>query len=308
MVAASPAYLKTHSQGEFVFDHAFADLAQRSGIQYYPKLLVAVPFTPAGGRRVLTLPGEDRPQLLRAMGIALLEVERELGVSSVHINFAREDEIAAFSEQGFVERWGMQFHWYRRDAATFDDYLARFNSKKRNMIKREVRSVGEQNITLSRVTGDQLLEPKLMDTAFAIYKSTIDKLYWGRQYLNAQFFRLLGERFRDHLELIVARSDGKIIAGAINVASKTRLYGRYWGCLEDRNFLHFNVCFYQGIEECIERKLDIFEPGAGGEHKLVRGFDPTITRSAHHFADARLHDVLGRWMEKERQHALEEEP
>lgn len=302
LIAAAPAYLKLHSQGEFVFDWAFADLAQRSGLQYYPKLLVAVPFTPAGGRRLLTAAGEDRPALLKELANVLMALEGELGVSSVHVNFARDDELAALAAAGMIERHGIQYHWQRRDAVSIDDYLARFNSKKRNQIKREIRSLGEEGISLSRVHGAGFDEPGILKTAFELYKSTVDKFHWGRQYLNPKFFQLLAKRYRDHLEMVVARDrEGVIVGGAINIAGEKRLYGRYWGAREEHKFLHFNVCYYRGIEECVTRGLDVFEPGAGGEHKLVRGFEPAITKSAHHFAHPRLHEVLGAHIERERE-------
>lgn len=301
LVAAAPVYLKLNSHGEFVFDFALAELASRAGLDYYPKLLVAVPFTPATGRRFLTLPGEDRPALIAELGRALIALGSELGVSSIHMNFARADEISGLVELGFVERRGVQYHWARRGAERFEDYLARFNSKRRNQVKREVRALAEQGLVLERLGGGALEDPQLLETAFDLYRSTVDKFYYGRQYLNRLAFQRLAARFSDHLELVVAKDGGgQVLAGAINVAGPKTLYGRYWGAIEERPFLHFNVCYYRGIEECLGRGLDSFEPGAGGEHKLPRGFDPVLTASAHLFFDERLAAIAKRAFSEER--------
>lgn len=300
LIAAAPAYVKLHSQGEFVFDFAFAELAGRLGIEYYPKLLAGVPFTPATGRRFLTGSGEDRPALLEALGLGLLELARTLELSSVHVNFAQPDEIAALTALGFHERHGVQFHWHRRDARTFDDYLARFNSKRRNQLRREAREPEALGIRIETLRGDDLEDDGLVDVAFELYKSTVDKFVWGRQYLNRRFFDVVRRRMRGKMELVLARRDGTPIAGAINFASARRLYGRYWGAREEVRFLHFNVCYYHGIRECLARGLEVFEPGAGGEHKLARGFEPTVQRSAHWFADRRLREPIAAFLSRER--------
>lgn len=300
LVAAAPAYVKLHSQGEFVFDFAFADAAQRSGLVYYPKLLVAVPFTPVTGSRLLTHPSEDRGALLAVLARSLVALARELECSSVHVNFTREDEIEALANVGFEERHGIQYHWYRRDAATYDDYLARFVSKRRNQLKRERREMADANVAIETLRGERLAENGIPALAFELYKATVDKFYWGRQYLNVRFFELASKRCP--MELVLAKSAaGEPLGGAINFASDRRLYGRYWGAREDVKFLHFAVCYYRGIEETITRRLDVFEPGAGGEHKLVRGFEPTITRSAHWFAEPRFHDAIASFLARERE-------
>jgi predicted N-acyltransferase len=302
LIAAAPAYLKSHSQGEFVFDFAFADLAGRLGLRYYPKLLVGVPFTPATGGRLLTVEGADRLALMRVLASALIEMARELRLSSVHVNFAKPDEVALLREQGFVERHGIQYHWYRRGAERFDDYLARFNSKRRNQLKRERRELADQGIGIETLVGDALEDERITRLAFELYKSTVEKFYWGHQYLNLEFFRIVRERMKGKLELVLARKkDGEPVAGALNIGGARRLYGRYWGAREEIRFLHFNVCYYRGIEECIARKLDVFEPGAGGEHKLVRGFEPTVTQSAHWFADERFGGMIARYVGEERE-------
>lgn len=300
VVAAVPTYVKLHSFGEFVFDHAWAHFAERNRVRYYPKLLVGVPFTPVTGRRFLVAPGEDRAELVPLLGRALCELTDAFECSSVHVNFALEDEVRWLTSVGFLEKHGIQYHWHREGAETFDDYLARFNSKRRNQIKREVRAPEEQGIAIENLTGDALDgQAKL---AFRLYLSTVEKFVWGRQYLNQKVFDLWVERMRHALELMVARraDTGEVIAGAVNFSKGRRLYGRYWGCFEEVKHLHFNVCYYRGIQSCIERGLDVFEPGAGGEHKLVRAFTPTIMSSAHWLVHPGLRDAIAHHLEQER--------
>jgi uncharacterized protein len=300
IVAAAPAYVKLHSMGEFVFDWSWAEAAERLGIAYYPKLLVGVPFTPIAGRRLLTRAGEDRPKLIALLGKLLIELCDLLSLSSVHVNFAMEDEIAALESAGFLVREGIQYHWMRRGAASFEDYLARFNSKRRNQIRRERREIEKQGATISVIRGEELRAKEMIDIAFGLYRTTIDKFYWGRQYLNRDVFRLWAERMSGRLEMVAAKVNGDIVGGAINFAGARRLYGRYWGCFTELRHLHFSVCYYAGIEECCARGLDVFEPGAGGEHKLTRGFEPTITRSAHWIQDRRFRAMLAPHLSTER--------
>ena len=307
VVAAAPCYVKLHSQGEFVFDFAWANFAQQSGLPYYPKLLVGVPFTPVTGRRLLTTPDLPRAELLRVMASVLVQLCESFELSSAHVNFACEDEIEALQAEGFIPRVGIQYHWYRHGEAGFDDYLARFKSKRRNQLKRERRAMEQSGLTLQVHRGAQLDE-RDVQTAFRIYKSTVDKFHWGRQYLNLKVFELWAQHMGDRMELVAAhKPDGTIVAGAVNFAKGRRLFGRYWGCFEEIKHLHFNVCYYQGIEEAFERGLDVFEPGAGGEHKLVRGFEPTLTRSAHLLMDPRLHGAIAQHLEHERKHVLKEQ-
>jgi len=302
LVAVAPSYAKGNSEGEFVFDWSWADFAMRAGVRYYPKLVVAVPFTPATGDRVLVAPGEDRIAVTRRLASAAREWCTRAGASGVHVLFPREAEARAWEAAGYARRDGFQFHWHREGAASFDDYLARFNSKQRNQIKREVRGVESSGIVV------ETLPPEGHTHAVArrmheLYASTIDKHgVWGRLYLSERFFETLVERFRDRLAWVVARDEasGRIVAGAFNVLGGGRLYGRYWGTRTDVPFLHFAVCYYAGIAHCVERGIDVFEPGAGGEHKRPRGFVPTLTHSAHWLADARLRAALGPWLERER--------
>lgn len=300
LVAAAPAYVKLHSQGEFVFDWSWADFAHRAGISYYPKLVVGVPFTPVTGRRLLTAPGEDRASLMGLLARVMIELCDHMGLSSVHVNFATEEEVRALEREGFLPREGIQYHWFRHEQSSFEDYLGRFNSKRRNQLRRERRELDKQGIEIDVVTGEDLTT-SLMDEAFALYKSTIDKIYWGRQYLNRDLFELWRERLPDRLEVVTATpADGRIVAGAVNFRKGRRLYGRYWGCFEELKHLHFNVCYYTGIAECFDRRLDVFEPGAGGQHKLVRGFEPTIMHSAHWIDHEQLRMVIGRHLQGER--------
>ncbi|MEQ8277290.1 MAG: GNAT family N-acetyltransferase [Deltaproteobacteria bacterium] len=299
VVAAAPAYVKFHSMGEFVFDHSWASFAERAGLRYYPKLLVGVPFTPVTGARLLTHPDEDRDLLLGVLGGVLVEMCRAFELSSVHVNFARSDEIEALERGGFMVRHGIQYHWYRHDEEGFDAYLARFKSKRRNQIKREVRETEKQGVTIRTLTGDELT-PDLAPTAYRIYRSTVDKLVWGRRYLEQVVFEEWFRTMKERVELVVAEKDERIIAGAVNFAKNGRLYGRYWGCFEELRHLHFNVCYYHGIQRAFERGYDVFEPGAGGEHKLVRCFEPTVMKSAHLIREPALHEAIGNYLESER--------
>ncbi len=307
LVAAAPAYVKLHSQGEFVFDFAWANFADRIGVQYYPKMLVGVPFTPVTGRRMLTGPGADRPFLVRVLGQVLTELCEHLDLSSVHVNFATEDEVEILSELGYQCRLTIQYHWYRHGEQTFDDYLARFNSKRRNQLKRERRELERQGIQVEVLNGHDLT-PDQTATAFRIYKSTVDKFYWGRQYLNRRVFDLWVETMPERFELVAARAgaDGEIVAGAVNFVKGRRLYGRYWGCFRELKHLHFNICYYEGIHRAYEKGLDVFEPGAGGEHKLVRGFEPTFMHSAHYIRAPRLAAPIAQFLESERQQVIHE--
>ena len=301
LVAAAPAYIKLHSQGEFVFDFAWASFAERMGISYYPKLLVGVPFTPVTGRRILTAPGENRDFLIRAVGQVLAELCEHFDLSSAHINFATEDEVEALKDIGYQHRLGIQYHWYRKGEACFDDYLARFNSKRRNQLKRERRELEKQDLKIDVLTGADLT-PELTQTAFQIYKSTVDKFYWGRQYLNRRVFDLWVETLPERFELVAARtSSGDVVAGAVNFVKGRRLYGRYWGCFKELKHLHFNICYYAGIQRAFEGGLDVFEPGAGGEHKLVRGFEPTLMHSAHYIRAEKLARPIAQYLAAERQ-------
>ncbi len=312
LVGACPVYLKLHSEGEFVFDYAWADAAERAGIRYYPKLLVGVPFTPVTGARLLTAPDVDRGETIRKLGSALQEICLREQMSGVHINFCRESEAAALIEQSgdtgvtnpYMLRVGIQYHWKNANYRTFDDYLDQFRSKRRNQIKRERREMTQEGISIETLTGDAITDD-LFEPMFACYLATIESHHWGRQYLNSRFFELLRDRFKHRLCVVVARRGNEIIASTTNVLKGDTLYGRYWGALQDARFLHFNVCYYAAIEYCIAAGIERFEPGAGGDYKFLRGFDPQPTYSLHFLAEPRLAQAVAAFLERERNQANE---
>lgn len=300
LVAACPMYLKLHSMGEFVFDYEWADTAQRVGIQYYPKMLVGIPFTPVTGRRFLTAAGEERAPLVRLLGQALVKVAKDNKISSVHVNFCLADELEALEQIGFFPRVGIQFHWQNRSFNSFDDYLGSFRSDRRNKIKRERREMEQRGITIRAYEGEELT-PKHLRTMFRLYKDHVDRLYYGRQYLSQRFFDELQRRFAGNLCLMLAERGGKIIAGTFNVRDDTAMYGRYWGAFEEHPFLHFNVCYYSAIEHSICMGLSRFEAGAGGSFKQLRGLDPQHTTSVHYFVDGNLRRAVERFLHHERE-------
>jgi predicted N-acyltransferase len=299
IVAACPLYVKGHSEGEFVFDWSWADAAERAGIRYYPKLLVGVPFTPVTGARFLVAPGQDRAVCTRHLAAALRELCRASEISGAHVNFCREDEVRLVDGDGFMLRVGLQYHWHNPGYASFDDYLSEFRSKRRNQIRRERRAMAEQGIEISALAGAEIPDD-LFDPMFRCYRATVDAHPWGRRYLDARFFDLLRERFRERLCFVVARRGGEILAGTTNVVKGDTFYGRYWGALRPARHLHFNACYYAAIEFCIERGLARFEPGAGGDHKYLRGFDAQPTHSLHHLAEPRLAQAVRAFLEAER--------
>ena len=299
LIGACPLYVKGHSQGEFVFDHGWAAAAERGGIPYYPKLLVATPFTPATGVRFLAHPGADRPAVIRTLGAALQEICRRGRFSSVHVNFCLPDEVDALAALGFEHRTGYQFQWHNPGWHTFDDYLTALRSKRRTQIKRERRELEAQGVEITAYTGDEIPDA-LFSPMFRLYKTTTDKLYWGRQYLNAELFELLRRRWKRRLCFIVARRRGDLIAGTFNVHKGDTLYGRYWGAFESLRYLHFNVCYYAAIEHCLRARIPSFEPGAGGEFKHLRGFDARPTSSMHFLAEPRLARAVRDYLAEER--------
>ena len=311
LIAACPLYLKGNSEGEFVFDFSWADAAARAGIPYYPKLLVGIPFTPVTGSRFLVARGADRAVLIRKLGSALREICLSNQMSSVHINFCREDEAAALTRGideadsaagAFLPRVGIQYHWKNADFNSFDDYLAQFRSKRRNQIKRERREMERLGVSIEVLVGDEITDD-LFSPMFECYLATVENHYWGRQYLNWRFFELLRERFRHRLCFAVARQDGRVIAGTTNVVKGDALYGRYWGALQTVRHLHFNVCYYAAIEHCIAAGIARFEPGAGGDYKFLRGFDAQPTYSLHFLAESRLAQAVAGFLDAERAEA-----
>lgn len=298
LVAACPLYLKTNSEGEFVFDWSWAEAAHRAGIDYYPKMLVGVPFTPATGVRFLVAPHLDRIAVVRMLGGALRDLCKENEVSSVHVNFCTPEEASALADVGFAERRGFQYKWRNHGYAGFDDYLGALRHQRRKEVKRERRVLAEQGVEIEAVAGDAIPDD-LIGPMYELYLTTVDKYVYGRRYLTRRFFQLLGERFRKNLCFLVARRRGEILAGTFNVQKGGVLYGRYWGTREELRFLHFNVCYYATIEHCIRSGIERFEPGAGGEFKWLRGFDAEPTTSMHWVREPRLRAAVERFVAAE---------
>lgn len=296
----APCYLKSHSQGEYVFDQGFADAYERAGGSYYPKLQVASPFTPATGPRLLAADGGDRGSAQAALASALRAFMRQCGASSVHVTFATEAERDLLAKDGFLTRDDQQFHWRNEGFGSYDDFLATLASRKRKQLKRERREALGEGIVIRHLTGAELTEGR-WDAFFEFYMDTGARK-WGRPYLNRRFFSLVGEAMADRILLILAERDGRPIAGALNFIGGDALYGRYWGCVEDHPFLHFEVCYHQAIDAAIARGLARVEAGAQGEHKLARGYRPVTTRSAHAFADPGLSRAVADFLKRERQY------
>ena len=296
LVAAAPAYSKDDSDGDFGRDWEWAAAAERARIRYYPKLVLTVPFTPATGRRLLVRAGEDRAGAARALAKAARTLAEEEGARSVHVLFAQEDEAELLESAGLARRVDFQYHWRNHGYREPADFLARFPSKRRNAFKRERAAPARQGIALRTVRGGELgADAKGWAKAmFELHRTSVDRMAWGMRFVNRAFYERALSAMPDALEIVEARRGGRLVAAAFNAASAARLYGRYWGCREEHPFLHFNVCLYHSVDECIRRGLEAFEGGAGGEHKLARGFEPVLTHSAHLFLDARLDVPLRR--------------
>jgi len=296
LVAAAPAYVRHGSDGDFSRDWEWAAAAERAGLGYYPKLLLAVPFTPASGRRLLVAAGEPRERAVAALVAGARALADDEGLRSIHVLFAQEDEAASLERAGLALRVDFQYHWRNAGYRTFDDFLARFSSKRRNALKRERAAPARQGLTLRTVTGAELSADARgwARDMFDLHRRSVDRMAWGMRWVNRGFYERALAGMPDALEIVEARREGRLVAAAFNGVSTARLYGRYWGCREDHPFLHFNVCLYHSVESCIQRGLQAFEGGAGGDHKLARGFEPTLTSSAHLFLDARLDAPLRR--------------
>lgn len=296
LVGAAPLYAKSHSRGEFVFDHGWADALHRAGGRYYPKLLCAVPFTPVTGRRLLAT-GPNAMAIQQALAESIAEAGQRWRVSSAHFNFLDEPTWRHLGATGFLLREDQQFHWVNRDYKTFEDFLAALSSRKRKMLRRERREA-QEGLEIIRVTGDEL-RTHHWDAFFHFYMDTGGRK-WGSPYLNRDFFRVLHERMADKCLLILAMDDGEPIAGALNMIGSDTLYGRYWGRTVEKPFLHFEICYYQAIDFAIERGLAFVEAGAQGEHKLTRGYEPRLTRSAHWIAHPGLRSAVANYLDRER--------
>jgi predicted N-acyltransferase len=299
LVAAAPAYVKLNSMGEFVYDWSWAHAARQVGVPYYPKLIVGVPFTPVTGQRLLVEPGPSAAELRQVLVAGLQELARQLECSGLHVLFPQPGESVALEQLGGSLRLQSQFHWTNHGYSDFEDFLARaMKGKRRGEVRRERRRLAETGVTLRVLEGEQIDEAALAAMQ-GFYTDTCWK-FGGRSYLNPDLWAWLFEGFRDRLHLVLAYDQGRPIAGALNVQKGERLYGRYWGCSEERPYLHFEVCYYRAIEHCIERGLSVFEPGHGGGHKYPRGFEPTLTRSNHWLADPRLAGPIESFLVRER--------
>lgn len=297
VAAVMPLYLKSHSQGEYIFDHAWADAYERAGGRYYPKLLSAAPFVPATGPRLLVRPDVDREEAWRyLLGGGLTLCER-YEASGLNLNFLTEAEWRWMGEQGLGRREGQQYHWENRGYRDFDDFLGALSSGRRKTIRRERRDALAE-VEVNRLTGADLTEDH-WDAFFRFYMDTGSRK-WGRPYLTRAFFSLLGERMADRVLLVMAKRDGRWIAGALNLIGDDCLYGRHWGCVEDVPFLHFELCYYQAIEWAIDHGLPRVEAGAQGQHKIARGYLPKPVYSAHYIADPALRGPVERFLEQER--------
>lgn len=314
LVGAAPAWRKHHSMGEYIYDFGWAHAAQAAGIAYYPKLLVGVPLSPLTAPRLLVAPDEAVGEVRRALLALAVESARDSDCSSVHLLFSPEEEAAAIEATGlgFVRRWSLQYHWRNVGYRSYDEFLSRFDAKRRHQLKRERRAATEQGLELVTVRGEELASArrKYAQLAFHFYESTCHKHAWGQVQLNADFFTRAFAALPESMELVLARHAvgprrGEVVAGAFNLLTKRRRYGRYWGCFEEHPFLHFNVCLYQSIAACIDEGREAFEPGAGGEHKIARGFEPTAIHSTHLLFDPRLAHGVAAFVERERREVEE---
>ncbi|HEU0043221.1 GNAT family N-acetyltransferase [Sphingomonas sp.] len=292
--AVAPAYLKQHSQGEYVFDHGWADAWQRAGGNYYPKLLIAAPFSPVPGPRLLLRDRNAAPALIAA----LEAVTDQHGLSSAHTTFVAPEQVPLFEAAGWLIRQGTQFHWQNEGYATFDDFLAQLASRKRKAIRKE-RAAAVEGLTVRHLVGAEI-GPREWAAFWRFYQDTGARK-WGTPYLTRTFFPLLGEALGDRVLLILAERDGMPIAGALNLIGDDTLYGRYWGCTEEVPFLHFELCYYQAIDAAIARGLKTVEAGAQGEHKLARGYVPVPTWSAHYLPDPGFRRAVADFLVRERE-------
>ena len=302
IIGVAPLYVKSHSQGEYVFDHSWADALQRAGGQYYPKLQIAVPFTPATGRRFLTRAGSEA-EALSALIQGTVQLAADNGLSSMHVTFCSEDEAIAGQSMGLLHRVGQQFHWENRGYDSFDDFLNDLSSRKRKAIRKEREQAQRFGGEIKSFTGDEI-EPEHWDFFWRFYQDTGSRK-WGSPYLTRAFFDIAHDTLKDDMLLVLAISDERPIAGALNFIGRDTLFGRYWGCTEHHPCLHFELCYYQAIDYAIAHGLRV-EAGAQGEHKLARGYLPTPTHSLHWIANPSFRAAVSDFLDHERQLINEE--
>jgi uncharacterized protein len=303
IVGIVPCYLKSHSQGEYVFDRGWADAYERAGGRYYPKLQASVPFTPAAGPRLLIREGVDADRMGDALARGLVALCGATNASSAHVTFAREAESKFLAGHGFLQRNDQQFHWHNQGYRGFEDFLATLNSRHRKAIRRERRDALASGITIHALTGGDITE-EAWDAFFDFYMDTGSRK-WGRPYLTRSFFSLIGQSMAEDVLLVMAQREGRWIAGAINFIGSDTLFGRNWGAIEHHPFLHFEVCYYQAIDFAIQRGLKTVEAGAQGEHKIARGYLPQTTYSAHYIADPDLRRAISDYLKHERAYVAE---
>jgi predicted N-acyltransferase len=293
-----PLYMKSHSRGEFIFDYGWADAYERAGGRYYPKLLAAVPFTPATGSRLLVRPDLDLVTTRRQLAAGLIGAAEHLNIATISVNFLPQDEWDFLEDADFLKRADQQFHWYNQGYGSFDEFLDDLSSRKRKSIRRERRGALETGIEIELLSGNDLQEEH-WDAFYEFYTDTGNRK-WGQPYLNRQFFSLIMASMADKILLIMCRREGRYIAGALNLIGGEALFGRYWGCIEDHPFLHFEVCYYQAIDYAIQHGLARVEAGAQGPHKIARGYRPTQTYSAHFIRDPGFRTAVRNYLDHER--------
>ena len=298
LIGASPNYLKMHSYGEYIFDHSWANAFENAGGQYYPKLLSAIPFTPATGPRILLSPQKNNNDEIFKLIIGTYEqLVKNNNLSSAHINFITKQLSDTLNKRNWIKREGLQFHWYNKKYQSFDDFLDELKSTKRKAIKKERKKINEYGLAIERLTGDAL-NVKIWDSFYEFYLSTIDKK-WGGAYLTKDFFYSINRSMKNKILLVIAKKNNDIIAGALNFVGENTLYGRNWGSKLDIPFLHFELCYYQAIEYAIENKIQIVEAGAQGHHKIQRGYIATSTYSAHYIQNDSFDKAIRGFVEME---------
>jgi predicted N-acyltransferase len=298
LLAAAPLYVKSHSYGEYIFDHGWANAFEKAGGSYYPKLLVGVPFTPVSGSRLLVRPGTDAAQHRRHLAEGLVAAAKQLNVSSLHVNFPDERDSPVLAEAGLMQRVGIQYHWRNEGYRTFGDFLASLSSRKRKMIRKEREAALRNGLAIKRLTGPAITRTD-WNNFFRFYIDTSERK-WGSPYLTREFFFALGESMADRILLVMAEQDGEAVAGAFNLIGGDTLYGRNWGSDGAYRFLHFEACYYQAIEFAIERGLSRVEAGAQGEHKIGRGYLPVETRSYHYIDDPHFAAAVADFLRREK--------
>ncbi len=297
IAALMPCYLKNHSQGEYVFDHGWAEAFYRAGGEYYPKLQTSVPFTPATGRRLLVKPGPAQLAQEKLLASAAIELTHRIGASSHHLTFLTKSEWDHLGKLGYLQRSDQQYHWINKGYESFDQFLEQLNSRKRKMIRRERSQAHDSGIKIEWITGSDICEHH-WDAFYQFYIDTGNRK-WGRPYLTREFYSRIGETMKDQILLVLCLRDGKTIAGALNFIGSDTLYGRHWGAVEHHPFLHFEACYYQAIDFAIEHKLSAVEAGAQGPHKIARGYEPALTYSAHYIAEPSLRAAVADYLDHE---------